>query len=204
MPTYVRQYVRYLDLVVKGALAPYMTEYETSHVENKIEVELNFDKKSQTVDMILTSDEEEIKYNDIRLPEQLRNIIPVVASTTPSKISSAIMGAEIYPKCKVGQGIVESFDKKSYHYELDDCFHVLSAETQHDNEYAVLAKESNEKKEMKFFVSGSKLTVEPSEQYSESRKEYEIEFDGERIELERNEKKELRTRGQGHYCKLWR
>ncbi len=181
-----------------------MTEYETSHGKNKIEVELNFDNESQTVDMVLITGEEEIKYKNIRLPEHLRNVIPIVASSNPSKISSAIIGADIYSKCKVGEGVVESFDKKSYHYQLDDCFHVLSADTQHDNEYAVLAKESNGKKEIKFFVSGSKFTVEPSEQYTESRKEYVIEFDGERIQLERNEKKELRTRGQGHYCKLWR
>merc|ERR1719222_460524 len=54
--------------------------------------------------------------------------------------------------------------------------------------------------ELKIFVSGSKITIRPTE----TKEEYEVEFDGQRIEMQKNEKKELRTRGQGHSCKLWR
>ena len=205
MPEYVRQYVRYADLIVKGALAPYMTNYKSSQTQRRVEVELNFEKENNAFDMTLTTEEEEIKYKGIRVPEQIRSLVPMFASYTPSEqFMSYVMGSELYPKCRVGAGIVHSFDKKSYHYELDDCYHVLSAETKQGSEYAVLAKEQNGRKELKFFISGSKLTIEPIKQYTESRKEYEIEFDGEKIYLERSGMKVLRTRGQGHYYKLWR
>ncbi len=205
MPEYVRQYVRYADLIVKGALAPYMTNYESSQSQRRVEVELNFKKENNAFDMTLTTEEDEIKYEGIRVPEQIRSLVPMFASYTPSEqIMSYVMGSELYPKCRVGAGIVHSFDKKSYHYELDDCYHVLSAATEKGSEYAVLAKEQNGYKDLKFFISGSKLTIEPTEQYTESRKEYEIEFDGEKLHLERSGMKVLRTRGQGHYYKLWR
>merc|ERR1719263_767428 len=64
----------------------------------------------------------------------------------------------------------------------------------------LFSKEQDGKKELKIFVSGSKITIRPTE----NKEEYEIEFDGERIEMERNEKMELKTLGQGHSCKLWR
>merc|ERR1711976_908948 len=84
-----------------------------------------------TFDMTLRSEQEEISYRNIRLPEQVRNVIPMVASSSPmKKISSSIKGSDVYPKCRVGNSVVESFDKKSFHYELDDCYHVLSAEAE--------------------------------------------------------------------------
>merc|ERR1719154_772221 len=84
MPEYVRQYARFLDFVVKGALAPYMTRYESAHSENKIEVELTLERKSHSFDMVLTTENEEIKYKDIRMPEYLREIIPMEISLMES------------------------------------------------------------------------------------------------------------------------
>merc|ERR1719305_141654 len=80
MPNYVRNYIRLLDTAVKGALVPFMTEVESGRGRNEAEVELKFKPHMNTVDMTLTTEDETIEYRNIRLPEQLREVIPLTAS----------------------------------------------------------------------------------------------------------------------------
>merc|ERR1712200_273426 len=76
MPEKIKEYARYIDVAVKGILAPYMTKYQPISNRNKINVEILFNTEN-TVDMSLNTEEEEISYKNIYLPSKLRNIFPI-------------------------------------------------------------------------------------------------------------------------------
>merc|ERR1719508_269868 len=58
MPAKIRRIARYIDVVVKGFLAPYMTKYQPSHVKNQVEMELDYNYEENSVDMKLITEEE--------------------------------------------------------------------------------------------------------------------------------------------------
>ena len=202
MPQYVRQYTRILDTAVKAMLLPYVVRSEsTSNQHNQIEVELKFNTHLETVDMVLREEDETNKYANIRLPERVRNIIPFVASKSiQEQLIERIEGGSVYPKCYIGNGAIKTFDNKTYSYELDDCYHVLAADCSKQTNHAVLGKLVGGKKHVQIFTRGSKITLKPARSYSESRKEYEINVDGQPITLNRNQKEEVQSRdGESSY-----
>merc|ERR1719431_733581 len=180
MPAKIRHIARYIDVVVKGVLAPYMTKYLPSHVNNQVEIELDYDYEENSVDMILVT-------------EKLSEIIRFIVRGGVINNSRSLKAAAVNPRCRIGIHVVESFDKKSYHYDLDNCYHILSAATKQGKEYAILAREDHGKKEVKIIVSGSKITMRPSQSGSE---EYEVKMDEERIDLVKGERKEGKTINQ--------
>merc|ERR1711946_77481 len=108
------------------------------------------------------TEDETIQYRNIRLPEQLREVIPLTASDrSGEELLAAIIGEPVYEKCTIGDEVVETYDHQSYRHELDDCWTVLSADCG--------------KNHLMVFVQNSKVTMEPSSSYTESRKEFEIE-----------------------------
>merc|ERR1711887_508759 len=193
MPAKIRRIARYIDVVVKGVLAPYMTKYLPSHVNNQVEIELDYDYEENSVDMILVTEKEKIRYQSIHIPEKLSEIIRFIVRGGVINTSRSLKAAAVNPRCRIGNHVVESFDKKSYHYDLDNCYHILSAATKQGKEYAILAKEDHGKKEVKIIVSGSKITIRPSQSGSE---EYEVKMDEERIDLVKGERKEGKTINQ--------
>jgi len=202
MPEYVRKYIRILETGVKGGLIPFMTKIEQGNRRsNEVEVELKFNPHLNTVSMILTTEYETIKYNNIRLPEELENVLPLVASEEiQSQISKVIIGESMSAKCTVGEDFVRSFDDRTYRYVLDDCYHVLSADCSKKSSHAVLGKVVGGKKHLMIFVENSKVTLEPSSRWSESSKEYSVEIDGRPLSLEKGATKEMWSRdGQISY-----
>merc|ERR1740128_834803 len=201
MPNYVRKYIRLLDTAVKGALVPFMTEVESGRGRNEAEVELKFKPHMNTVDMTLTTEYETIEYRNIRLPEQLREVIPLTAShRSGEELLAAIIGEPVYEKCTIGDEVVETYDHQSYRHEFDDCWTVLSADCGKQHRHSVLGKVENGKKHLMVFVHNSKVTMEPSRSYHESNKEFEIEVDGQMVSLKPTEKREVESRnGKVHY-----
>merc|ERR1711915_41934 len=127
-------------------------------------------------------------YSNIRLPEQIKEFLPVTAAYYPNEhFVSLIQGSSVYPKCTVGDHVVQTFGNKSYTYALDDCYHVLTAETSQYKKYSVMAKQVQGKKSVKSFVLGSKIVLKPSHQQSE----IEIEIDEQNVHLNRNERKQV-------------
>jgi len=202
MPQYVRQYTRVVDTAVKALLLPYLVRSETTpNQHNQIEVELKFNPQLETVDMVLKEEEETNQYANIRLPEQVRNMVPLVASKSiQEQLIDKIEGGSVYPKCYIGDGAVKTFDNKTYSYELDDCYHVLAADCSKQPSHAVLGKVVGGKKHVQIFTKGSKILLQPASSYSQSRKEYEIIVDGKKITINKNQKEEVQSRdGQSSY-----
>merc|ERR1712212_438030 len=196
MPSYVRKYTRVLDSAVKTVLLPYMSRIEEgNNKEHEVEVELRFNSELNTLNMALTTEHETIDYHNIRLPEELRGIVPLRSTVRPhEQIIKSVAGSSVYEKCSIGDGVVKTFDNKTYSYELDDCYHVLSSDCSKSHSHAILGKVVDGKEEIEIFVEGSKVTMKPTGSWTESRREYEVTVDGKVVRVEENEKKEVTSR----------
>merc|ERR1712212_1211744 len=164
MPSYVRKYTRVLDSAVKTVLLPYMSRIEEgNNKEHEVEVELRFNSELNTLNMALTTEHETIDYHNIRLPEELRGLVPLRSTARPhEQIIKSVIGSSVYEKCSIGDGVVKTFDNKTYSYELDDCYHVLSSDCSKSHSHAILGKVIDGKEEIEIFVEGSKVTMKPS------------------------------------------
>merc|ERR1719309_943788 len=196
MPSNVRKYTRVLDSAVKTVLLPYMSRIEGgNNKEHEVEVELRFNSDLNTLNMALTTEHETIDYHNIRLPEELRGIVPLRSTVRPhEQIIKSVAGSSVYEKCSIGDGVVKTFDNKTYSYELDDCYHVLSSDCSKSHSNAILGKVVDGKEEIEIFVEGSKVTMKPTSSWTESRREYEVTVDGKVVRVEENEKKEVTSR----------
>merc|ERR1711962_1687797 len=196
MPSYVRKYTRVLDSAVKTVLLPYMSRIEEgNNKEHEVEVELRFNSDLNTLNMALTTEHETIDYHNIRLPGELRGLVPLRSTVKPhEQIIKSVAGSSVYEKCSIGDGVVKTFDNKTYSYELDDCYHVLSSDCSKSHSHAILGKVVDGKEEIEIFVEGSKVTMKPTSSWTESRREYEVTVDGKVVRVEENEKKEVTSR----------
>merc|ERR1719342_503208 len=193
MPEYVRKYAKMVDAAVKAVLIPYMTEMEYGQTSGPINVDLKFQPHLNTVNMILKTVEGTFRYNNIRIPEKVRLLLPFAASEyNKEKLISTLQGASVYPKCRIGDHVVKSFANRTYTYELDDCYHVLTADSSKHQTHSVMAKQVQGKKYVKVFVLGSKIILKPLQQ----QREIEIEIDGQRVQLNKGERKEVESQNK--------
>jgi len=188
MPEYVKMWAKMVDSGVKAALVPYMSEYEGMGTRGEIKVDLKFVPEWNTVNMVLSTETGTIKYRNIRLPEQIREWVPVRPTHYPHEyIFTSHKGNSVYPECRIGNHVVSTFSKKSYSYVLDDCYHVLSADGSQHKSFSVLAKEHQGKKFVKAYILGSKIELEPTHQ----QENIEVEIDEQKIHLNKNERREV-------------
>ena len=119
----------------------------------------------------------------------------MIASKRPhEQIFEAVTGESMYPTCRVSPDTIYTFDNRSYSYHLDDCYHVLAADASDKKSHAVLGKVENGQTHLKIFSEGSEIILSPSSSSGRSSTEYTVEVDKERIQLGRNEKKEVSTK----------
>merc|ERR1711881_470676 len=88
---------------------------------------------------------------------QLYGVLPFVAGQSPVVQSyKALTGEYLLAKCVVGQGDVQTFDKKTYSYQIDECDHLTASDCSGDNDHAVmvLTKEVNGMKQFTITVNG--------------------------------------------------
>merc|ERR1711955_8313 len=69
-------------------------------------------------------------------------------------------GERLYGKCILDQGHVHTFDKRTYNYQLDDCYHLVAADCTKKNTHAVLAKEKDNVKHVMIFIENHKIVIE--------------------------------------------
>merc|ERR1711972_412551 len=69
--------------------------------------------------------------------------------------------------CILERGHVHTFDKKTYNYQLDDCYHMVAADCSKRNSHAVLAKEKDNAKHVMIFSENNKIVIEePATRYT--------------------------------------
>jgi len=189
LPTNVHNFFKNTNGLMKALLFQYISEISQPTQNNKIQINLNFNPKINTVDVKVQSPEENVVFKNIRVPEQLREICPFVAGQNPiEQTYKAITGSPLLGKCVLGQGYVQTFDKKTYSYQVDECDHLLSSDCSKDSQNAVLAKEVNGQKHVTIYEGKTKIEVRPSEAYAGKVERFIIEVDGQELPLSKHEK----------------
>ena len=195
MPDYLEKYIRALDTVVKAVLLPYISEIENVRSREGIDIELQFRPRYNAVDMVISSPYEFVTYKNIRLPEYTRRFFPMIASKRPyDQIYEAVTGESMYPSCRISSHTIYTFDNRSYSYQLDDCYHVLAADSSERKTHAVLGKVEQDLVHMKIYIEGSEIVLTPASSSRGRSVDHNIEIDGERIVLGRDEKKEVTSK----------
>merc|ERR1719381_116001 len=163
LPKSIYNWARTLNTAAKAVLYQYLTEVsEPSQQQNRINVRLNFDPKIKTVNVQVQSPRENAVFRNIRLPRSLQNVLPLIAGQNPVETTfKAVYGKPYYAKCTIGQGYVQTFDKKSYSYNVDECDHMITSDCSKDLSHAVLAKEVNGMKHVTLFHEQSKIELRP-------------------------------------------
>jgi len=178
LPTYVYTYGRLVNSGLKAMLFEYISGLPSYIQSNKVQVKLNFNQKLNTVTMYVQTPMDTMVYKNIRLPVQVQNLLPLVSSMNPVEHSyKALTGSPLYGKCVLGQGFVQTFDQKTYGYQVDQCDHILASDCSKEYDHAVLAKEVNGLKHITIYHKMTKISLTPS--YSS----YKLEVDGQEVEM---------------------
>jgi hypothetical protein len=195
LPDYLKRYTSLLDTTVKAVLLPYISNIENVHSRDGIDIELKFKPRFNAVTMILSTPYETVLMRTFALPEYTRRVFPMIASKRPhEQIFEAVTGESMYPTCRVSPDTIYTFDNRSYSYHLDDCYHVLAADASDKKSHAVLGKVENGQTHLKIYSESSEIILTPSSSSGRRNVEYTVEVDKERIQLGRNEKKEVSSK----------
>merc|ERR1712025_1065473 len=195
LPRSVYNYAKSANGVMKALLLQYISEISQPSQNNKIQINLNFHPKINTVDVKVQSPEENILLRNIRVPQQLKEICPFVAGQNPiEQTYKALTGSPLLGKCVLGQGYVQTFDKKTYSYQLDECDHLLSSDCSERTDHGIFAKEVNGQKHVTIYEGRTKIEIRPSEAYSQQVEKFTIVVDGQEVPLKKNEKIILSSR----------
>merc|ERR1719391_338686 len=198
LPKPVYKWARMLNTAAKAILYQYLAEVsEPSQQQNRINVRLNFDPRIKTVNVQVKSPRDNVVFRNIRLPQTLQNALPLIAGQNPAETTfKAVWGKPYYAKCTIGQGYVQTFDKKSYSYHVDECDHVISSDCSKGLTHAVLAKEINGVKHVTLFHEQSKIELSPAHSYG-LLDEYHLTVNGQQVQLQKNQQITLQsTQGQ--------
>ena len=125
---------------LKAALFQYVSRISSPRSgQQQIKVQVNFNPEVNTVSMKVESPEDWTEYRDIRLPSQLQGVLPLVAGQSPAEQTyKALTGESYLSKCVIGQGYIQTFDKRTYSYQIDECDHVAASDCSGDNDHAVM------------------------------------------------------------------
>merc|ERR1719347_1513627 len=149
LPTFVYTAGKLVDSGLKAVLSPYIAALPAMPVvpANKLVLKLNFNQKLNTVSVHVQSPIDTDVFKNIRLPVEVKSIFPLIAKKSPIEQSyEAITRSPLFAKCVLGQRFVQTFDKKTYGYQVDSCDHIITSDCSKEFNHAVLAKEINGQK----------------------------------------------------------
>jgi len=178
LPDFVKEYGRLVNSGLKIFLFEYIAQLPVYKQSKKIQVKLNFNQKLNTMTMLVQSPVDVMLYKNIRLPMYLHGVLPLIATKNPLEQSyKALSSSALHGKCILGQGYIQTFDKKTYSYQVDNCQHVLSADCSKKHSHSILVREVSGQKQVVIYHGLSKISFTPS--YST----YTLEVDGEEVKM---------------------
>merc|ERR1711874_762336 len=168
LPHQVYSLAKTANTGLKAALFQYVSSVSSPKPgQELIKVMFNFYPEVNTVTVKVESPEDQTEYKNIRLPSQLQGVLPLVAGQNPVEQSyKALTGESLLSKCVVGQGYIQTFDKKTYSYQIDECDHVAASDCSGDNDHAVMTKEVNGMKHITILAGQTKIQVRPARAYT--------------------------------------
>merc|ERR1719472_468803 len=137
---------------LKGLFIEYINQLPNFRIRDMhgVKMVIEFDQRLEALNLKITSPLDTTVFRNIRLPFWMRQIFPLHHSMNLyEQVYSALFGESLYGKCILDQGHVHTFDKKTYNYHLDDCYHLVAADCTKRNtngvggSHAVLAKEKD-------------------------------------------------------------
>merc|ERR1711931_34542 len=164
LPREVYRWAKRTNMGVKAALYQYISYIGEDANQNKITVKLNINQQLNSLSMTVASPEDTTRYTNIRLPYQLTGMIPLVAGKNPAEQGyKALTGQSLMSQCVVGEGYVQTFDQKTFSYQLDECDHVVASDCSGDSDHSVMAKEVNGMKHITILSGQTKIQLSPAQ-----------------------------------------
>merc|ERR1719462_601395 len=163
LPVEVYTIGRYLDSFLKGMFIEYITQLPNFRVRDMhgVKMVIEFDQRLEALNLKITSPLDTTVFKNIRLPFWLRQIFPLHHSTNlVEQVYRALFGERLFGKCILDRGHVHTFDKRTYNYHLDDCYHLVAADCTKRNTHAILAKEKDNVKHVMIFSENNKIVIE--------------------------------------------
>eukprot|EP00092_Neocalanus_flemingeri_P041113 GFUD01044771.1.p1 GENE.GFUD01044771.1~~GFUD01044771.1.p1 ORF type:complete len:1713 (+),score=410.65 GFUD01044771.1:554-5140(+) len=196
LPAYVYYYGKLVNFGLKALLFKYISAFPTYTHTDKVQVKFNFNQKLNTVTMYVKTPMDTMVYKNIRLPAEMKKILPLVAIKNPvEQTYKALTGSPLYAKCVIGQGYVQTFDKKTYSYQLDHCDHIVASDCSEEYNHAVLAKEVNGLKHITVYHGQTKISLKPT---------WKLELNGKEIAMVKNSVVYFKSVDQQHtYSAFW-
>merc|ERR1712168_111067 len=199
LPREVYRWAKRTNMGLKAALYQYITYIGEETNQNKITVKLNINQQVNSLTMTVASPEDTTRYTNIRLPYQLSGMIPLVAGKNPAEQGyKALTGQSLMSQCVVGEGYVQTFDQKTYSYQIDECDHVVASDCSGDSDHSVmvLAKEVNGIKHITILSGQAKIQLSPAQAYSNNVEEYQLSVNGQEVSLQQNQQVTLSSQEQ--------
>merc|ERR1712168_1587998 len=199
LPREVYSWAKRTNMGVKAALYQYITYIGEETNQNKITVKLNINQEVKSLSMTVASPEDTTRYTNIRLPYQLTGMIPLVAGKNPAEQGyKALTGQSLMSQCVGGEGYVQTFDQKTYSYQIDECDHVVASDCSGDSDHSVmvLAKEVNGMKHITILSGQAKIQLSPAQAYSNNVEEYQLSVNGQEVSLQQNQQVTLSSQEQ--------
>merc|ERR1711931_540450 len=199
LPREVYTWAKRTNMGVKAALYQYISYIGEETNQNKITVKLNINQQLNSLSMTVASPEDTTRYTNIRLPYQLTGMIPLVAGKNPAEQGyKALTGQSLMSQCVVGEGYVQTFDQKTFSYQLDECDHVVASDCTGDSDHAVmvLAKEVNGMKHITILSGQTKIQLSPAQSYSSYVQGYQLSVNGQEVSLQQNQQVTLSSQDQ--------
>jgi len=192
MPASVYTLAKSTNTILKAVFFPYMSKVSESTKTNEIQAKLYFHQTSNTATIQIESPLDTVVFRNVRLGS-LGYVCPFIAGKSNVERSyTKLTGAPLLAKCVVGKGYVQSFDKKTYSYQIDECDHVVSADCSKAPSHSILTKEVNGLKHITLYQGQTKIQLRPAHAYSSYVDEYILTVDGKQIALRKNEKISVR------------
>merc|ERR1711872_542344 len=197
LPRQVYTWAKRTNMGLKAALYQYISYIGEETNQNKITVKLNINQQLNSLTMTVASPEDTTRYRNIRLPYQLTGMIPFVAGKNPAEQGyKALTGESWMSQCVVGEGYVQTFDQKTYSYQIDECDHVVASDCSGDSDHSVMAKEVNGMKHITILSGQTKIQLSPAQAYSNSVEQYQLSVNGQEMSLQQNKEVTLCTQEQ--------
>lgn len=193
-------YDQYLNSFVNAYLWTYIKSSIDSFTADNVIIKFNLDKMLNTVSIELKTPHQSVKYENIRLPKILSGITPLVAGKgIIDNIYEEETSTSFWPTCHIAGDptMIHTYDGRTYQYQLDDCYHVISSDCSSKFASAVLAKSVGGMKHIKIYHIITNIEIKPSTSYSSSNKEYLIQVDGNAYSINRNTEREFHS-ADGH------
>jgi len=189
-------YDQYLNIIANAFLWRYIKPSMDSFTADNIIIKFNFDKTMNIVSLELKTPHQSVRYENIRLPESLLGLTPLVAGRGIAEtIYEAGTASPIWPTCHLTETpmMIHTFDGKAYHYQLDDCYHVISSDCSSKFTNAILAKSIGGLKHIKVYHMITKIQIKPSTSYTPSNKDYVIQVDGNAYSIPQNTERQFHS-----------